>query len=69
MQAAMLTDYGPRAVTLLEQIRERGKPVTGIDETEIADDIGRCSVTGGSASYWGIQKCAERLAIIVQKMH
>jgi len=69
IQAAMLTDYGPRAVALLEQLRERGENLSAIPEKDIDDATSRCSVTHGGASYWGIQMCGERLAVIAQKMH
>jgi hypothetical protein len=69
IQAAMMTDYCPRAVALLEQIRERGNLLTGIDNKEIDDAINRCSAAHGGSSYWGIQMCSERLAVIAQKMH
>jgi hypothetical protein len=69
LRGVMMADYSPRAVALLEQIQTRGESQSGISDTDLQQAINNCTTLSAGSAYWGIQKCAERLSVIAQKMH
>jgi hypothetical protein len=68
LEAEMTTNFGPRAMLLLEQVRDKGTAATGVKESDINDVIHICSLrTGGS--FWPIRDCSEQIATVAQLMH
>lgn len=68
LRGAMMAEYSPRSVALLEQVQTMGESQTGISDKDLQQGIQECTTTAAGSAYWGIQKCAQRLSIIAQKM-
>jgi len=67
IRTAMLDNYAPRALIVLEELRAQGESVTGLKDADTGEASRRCSAIAGG-SYWGMQLCVERLSVLAQQM-
>jgi hypothetical protein len=61
----MLSDYGPRVLSVLDQIHSRGGAIFGVSEAEIQDATFMCSSVSATNQ---LRLCISQLGVIVQKM-
>jgi hypothetical protein len=66
LRGAMMGQYSPRTVALLEQLATTGQG--DVSEKEIQDATRICTIGTAGSAYWGIQMCAQKIAVITQKM-
>jgi len=67
LHTTMLTNFGPRAMALLEEVKQIGASNSGVTEKDIEEATRFCT-SSSTATFWGFQECIPKLALVSQKL-